>query len=73
MQVRSLDWKDSPGEGHGNPPQYSYLENRMNRGAWKATVHRVAKSQTQLKQLNTQYINLKGLKKFISYFSYVCD
>ena len=73
MQVRSLDWKDSPGEGHGNPPQYSYLENRMNRGAWKATVHRVAKSQTQLKQLNTQYISLKGLKKFISYFSYVCD
>ena len=73
MQVRFLDWKDSPGEGHGNPPQYSYLENRMDRGAWKATVHRVAKSQTQLKQLNTQYINLKGLKKFISYFSYVCD
>ena len=51
MQVRFLDWKDSPGEGHGNPPQYSYLENRMDRGAWKATVHRVAKSQTQLKQL----------------------
>ena len=73
MQVRFLDWKDSPGEGHGNPPQYSYLENRMDRGAWKATVHRVAKSQTQQKQLNTQYINLKGLKKFISYFSYVCD
>ena len=52
MQVRSLDWKDSPGEGHGNPPQYSYLENRMNRGAWKATVHRVAKSPTGLRRLS---------------------
>ena len=42
----------SPGEGHGNPPQYSCLENPMDRGAWRATVHRVAKSQTQLKLLN---------------------
>ena len=39
----------SPGEGNGNPVQYSCLENPMNRGAWWATVHRVAKSQTQLK------------------------
>ena len=43
----------SPGEGHGNPLQYSCLENPMNRGAWQATVHRVAKSQTQLKRLGT--------------------
>ena len=42
-----------PGEGHGNPLQYSCLENHVNSGAWKATVHRVAKSQTRLKQLNT--------------------
>ena len=33
----------SPGEGNGNPPQYSCLENPMVRGAWWATVHRVAK------------------------------
>ena len=39
----------SPGEGHGNPLQYSFLENPMERGAWRATVHRVTKSQTQLK------------------------
>ena len=39
----------SPGGGHGNPLQYSYLENPMDRGAWQATVHRIAKSQTQLK------------------------
>ena len=39
----------SPGEGHANPLQYSYLENPRDRGAWQATVHRVAKSWTQLK------------------------
>ena len=36
----------SPGEGLGNPLLYSCLENPMDRGAWKATVHGVAKSQT---------------------------
>ena len=36
----------SPGEENGNPPQYSCLENSMYRGAWRATVHGVAKSQT---------------------------
>ena len=36
----------SPGEGHGNPLQYSCLENPMDRGGWWATVHEVAKSQT---------------------------
>ena len=34
-------------EGHGNPLQYSCLENPMDRGAWQATVHGVAKSRTQ--------------------------
>ena len=42
----------SPGEGNGNPLQYSCLENPMDRGAWWAIVHRVAKSRTQLKQLS---------------------
>ena len=36
----------SPGVGNGNPLQYSYLENPMERGACQATVHRVTKSQT---------------------------
>ena len=36
----------SPGGGHGNPLQYSGLENPMDRGAWRSTVHRVTKSQT---------------------------
>ena len=38
--------KRSSGGGHGNPFQYSCLKNPMDRGAWQATVHRVAKSQT---------------------------
>ena len=36
-----------PGEGNGNPLQYSYLGNPMDRGAWQATVHGVTKSWTQ--------------------------
>ena len=38
----------SPGGGNGNPVQYSCLGNPMNRGAWQATVHKVAESWTQL-------------------------
>ena len=38
----------SPGEGNGNPLQYSCLENSMDKGAWRATVHGVAKNQTRL-------------------------
>ena len=36
----------SPGEGHGNPLQYSCLKKPMDRGAWRATVPGIAKSQT---------------------------
>ena len=36
----------SPEEGHGNPLQYSCLENPMDRGAWEATVHGISKSLT---------------------------
>ena len=42
----------SPGGGNGFPLQYSCLENPMDRGAWWATIHRVAKSQTQMKWLS---------------------
>ena len=42
----------SSGEEHDNPLQYSCLENPMHRGAWWATVHRVAESWTQLKRLS---------------------
>ena len=46
----------SPGGGHGNPLQYSCLENPMDRGAWRATVHKVAKGQTGLKCLSMQVL-----------------
>ena len=42
-----------PVGGHGNPPQYSCLENPMDRVAWQATVSGVTRSRTRLKQLST--------------------
>ena len=59
MQERSLLWG-----GHGNPLQYSCLENPMDRGAWQAIVHRVAKNLTWLKWVGThvylkQYLCLR--------------
>ena len=46
MWVRFLGWKDHLEKDNGNPLQYSCLENPRDRGAWQATVHGVAKSQT---------------------------
>ena len=46
----------SPGEGNGNPLQYSCLENPVNRGAWQATVHRV-------KELDMTFFTFSSLKK----------
>ena len=43
----------SPGGGHGNPLQYSCLKGPMDRGARRAAVRRVTRSQTRLKQLST--------------------
>ena len=54
----------SPRKGHGNPLQYSCLENPMNRGAWRAIVHRVAKSWTWLKWLGIQH--REQIFKFLS-------
>ena len=50
MQARSLGWKCEfpPRGGNGKPLQYSCLQNPMDRGAWRSTVHRVAESQTRL-------------------------
>ena len=42
----------SPGEGHSNPLQYSCLKNPVDAGAWQVMVHRITKSQTQLKPLS---------------------
>ena len=46
-------WGRSPRGGHGNPLQYSCLQNPMDRGAWRATVHGVPRSRTRLKGLST--------------------
>ena len=46
----------SPGEGNGNPLQYSCLENFMDRGAWWATVQGVAKSQTQVSNVHFYFV-----------------
>ena len=53
----------SPGGGHDNPLQYSYLENRMDRGAWRATVHGVAKVGHDLV---TKHSTLLGLPRWHS-------
>ena len=49
--------RKSPGGGHGNPLQYSCLENPMERGAWQVTVNGVAKSRTQLSNYTKGWCN----------------
>ena len=52
----------SPGGGNGNPHQYSYLENPMDRGVWWATVHGVTKTQTWLsKEVKFSYLHIKWI------------
>ena len=60
----------SPKGGHGKPLQYSCLENSMDRGAWRATVHGVAKSLIQLSThaLIDQYIHIL---EYIHYITYI--
>ena len=57
----------SPGEGNGNPLQYSCLENPMDGGSWQAAVHGVAKSRTQLSDLTFTLL----LYCFKNYFSFI--
>ena len=52
----------SPGEGNGNPLQHSCLENPMDRGAWLATVHRVPKSWTRMRD----YSSVRFSHSFVS-------
>ena len=63
-QVRSLGGEDPLEEGMETPLQHSCLKNLMDRGAWRAVVHRVAKSQTPLKQLSTQACMIATLNFF---------
>ena len=56
QKKKSLGREDSLEKGIGNSLQYSWLENPMAREAWQATVHGVAKSQTQLSDWHIEYI-----------------
>ena len=51
----------SPGEGNGNPLQYSLLENPMDRGAWRATVHGVTKELDTTKHKQDKLVHEKAL------------
>ena len=57
-------------EGNGTPLQYSCLENPMNRGAWKAAVHEVAKSRTRLSDFTFTF-HFHALEKEIATYSSV--
>ena len=59
----------SPGEGNGNPLQYSCLENPMNGGAWWATVHRVAESRLHFHFLSYRYHYCSKVKVAQSYLA----
>ena len=54
-------FRRSPGEGNGNPLQYSCLENPMDRGSWWSIVHRVAKSRTQLSNFTFTFMFIAAL------------
>ena len=55
----------SSGEGHGNLLQYSCLQTSMDRGAWRATVHRVTKSWTRLMKLSTQSCGCRHISRYV--------
>ena len=57
----------SPGEGNGNPLQYSCLENPMDRGAWWATVHRVAKRRTRLNDFTSFLLHCRQILYCLSH------
>ena len=59
MNHTILGWEDFPGEGNGNPLQYSCLENPMDREASQAAVHGVTKSRTLLSDYHTHTMNHK--------------
>ena len=65
----------SPGEGNGNPLQYSCLENPMDRGAWRVTVHgatRVGHDWSDLQCTHTSHFLIKVLVVLSSFNSYLC-
>ena len=63
MQVQSLDREDPPGEGNGNPLQYPCLENPIDRGAWRTTVHEAAKSRWAFHDAASQFSSVQSLSR----------
>ena len=70
LKCRRPESGRSPGEGKGNPLQYSYLENPMDRGVWQATVHGVAKGSGTTQQLdnkidcnNQRWLGVEAVRK----------
>ena len=64
-------WGRSAGGGHGNPLQYSCLENPMDRGAWWVIVHGVTESQRQLSACARLVV--KASQEFTIYFAFEVD
>ena len=62
-QFRSLDWEDPLEEEMATHSQYSYLEKSTDRGAWRATVNRVAKDQTRQRDCTHTHFTREGLRK----------
>ena len=62
-------WGRFSGAGHGNPLQYSRLENPVDRGPWRATVHALSNSQTQLKRLSMRTAHRVMLIAFLGILS----
>ena len=61
----SMDWEDFPREGHGNPLQYSCLENLLDRETWQPTIHDVAKNRTRLSDNTKKLVEKQnGIAKF---------
>ena len=59
--VQSLGWEDPRGEGNGNLLQYSCLENPMDRGAWRATVHGLARVGHDLVTKSAKRLDMVGV------------
>ena len=62
----------SPGRGNGNPLQYSCLGNPMDRGAWWATVHKVAKSQRGLSDSPSPPSTNTHMKSYMQIYTEIC-
>ena len=69
--LQSLGGKDPLGRGHGNPLQYSCLENPMDRQAWQATVRGVAKSRARLSTHTWIQLQLTFFFYFMHVFIYI--